>query len=136
VTTAPARIRFRRSSAISVAAVIMIIAGASLATWAPYLLPILLVPLAVAVWAWRSGTDVDKTGLTVRAAVGSRHVPWSTVSDLVTSPDGKVSAHLTSGRAIDLPAVTRADVPKLVAAAGATITRNNPGGPGDPDPAS
>jgi hypothetical protein len=112
------RQRFRYSSAITVAAVIVIISGLSLATWAPYLLPVLLVPLAVAVWTWRAGTDADAEGLTVRAAVGRRRLPWPSVSGLVADERRKVSAQLTSGRVVLLPAVTAADLPRLVAASG------------------
>src|SRR5262245_56068778 len=69
-------VRFRRSSAVTVAAVIAMIAGLSLATWAPaYWLVLLVIPLAVAVWSWRSGTDVNRDGLTVKAALGRRRIP-------------------------------------------------------------
>jgi hypothetical protein len=111
-------VQFRRSSAITVAAIIAAIAGLSLLTWAPYLVILLLVPLAVAVWSWRSGTDADADGLIVRAALGRRRIPWSDVAGLVTEGRGVVNAHLTSGRAITLPAVAAADVPRLVAASG------------------
>jgi Bacterial PH domain len=112
-------VQFRRSSAITVAAIIVAIAGLSLLTWAPpYLLIVLVIPLAVALWSWRAGTDVDADGVTVRAALGRRRIPWSDVTGLVTDGRGQVSAHLTSGRAITLPAVTAADVPRLVAASG------------------
>src|SRR4029079_689475 len=46
------RLRFRHSTAVSVAAVLVIIGGVSISTWAVWLLPLLLVPLAVAVWGW------------------------------------------------------------------------------------
>ena len=67
---ATSAIAFRRSTAISVAALVMTVALLSVATWAPYLLFALLVPLAVAVWAWRSGTDAAPDGLTVIALLG------------------------------------------------------------------
>lgn len=113
--------RFRYSSAVTVAALISAISGISLATWAPYLLPVLVVPLAVALWSWRAGTDADTEGLTVRAALGSRRVPWSSVSGLVPDARGRVSAQLTSGMAVALPAVTTADLPRLVAASGQEV---------------
>jgi hypothetical protein len=112
-------VRFRRSSAITVAAIIVAIAGLSLVTWAPpYALIVLVIPLAVALWSWRAGTDVDADGVTVRAALGRRRIPWSDVTGLVTEGRGQVSAYLTSGQAITLPAVTAADVPRLIAASG------------------
>jgi hypothetical protein len=96
----------------------MMIAGISLATWAPYLLVLLFIPFAVAVWSWRSGTDVDTDGLTVGAAVGRRRIPWSDVDGLVADERGRVSAHLSTGGAVPLPVVRAEDLPKIVAAAG------------------
>ena len=116
------KVRFRRSSAITLAAIIFIIAGLSVARWAPYLLILLVVPAAVAVWAWRSGTDADQAGLTVRALLGNRQIPWSDVAGLVTDDKGAVSAQLTSGRAVTLPGVGRADLPRVVEAAGGEIS--------------
>jgi len=111
-------VRFRQHAAITVAAVIMVLSGLSLATWAPYLLGLLVIPLAVAIWSWRSGTDADAEGLTVRAAVGSRRVAWSDVGAIATDPRGRVSARLTSGSVLRLPAVTAGDLPRLVGASG------------------
>ena len=54
----------------------------TLGTWAPYLLPLLVIPLLVAVWGWRAGTDVGADGLTVRAALGNRRMPWSEVTGI------------------------------------------------------
>jgi Bacterial PH domain len=103
-TTAPA-LRFRHSSAITVAAVISMITALSFATWAPYLLVLLALPLAVAVWSWRSGTDVDQTAVTVRAALGSRRMPWPDIAEIVPDEHGRVFARLRSGSAVRLTAV-------------------------------
>jgi hypothetical protein len=120
--TAPT-VRFRHSSAITVAAVIVMIAGLSLLTWAPPItLIVLVVPLAVAVWSWRTGTDVDANGVTVKAALGRRRIPWSDVAGLVADGDGRVNAQLHSGRAVALPAVSRSDLPRLVAVTGQDLT--------------
>jgi hypothetical protein len=101
-----------------VAAIIAFISGISLGAWAPYLLPLLILPLAVALWSWRAGTDADAEGITVRSAVASRRLPWQSVTGLVTDPSGRVSAQLSSGTAIVLPAVTTRDLPRLVSATG------------------
>lgn len=112
-------LRFRHSSAITVAAVIVLISGLSLFTWAPPLALIaLIIPLAVAIWSWRTGTDVDPSGVTVRAALGRRRIPWTEVTGLVADANGRVNAQLTSGRAVALPAVERKDLPRLVEATG------------------
>lgn len=110
-------VRFRRSSALTVAALIATIAAVPMLSLTPYLAILLAIPLGVALWSWRSGTDADESGLTVRAALGRRKIPWSDVAGVVTE-GGQVSAQLTSGRAITLPAVGPADVPRLVAASG------------------
>jgi Bacterial PH domain len=115
-------VRFRRSPATTLAAVVFMIAGLSVARWAPYLLILLVIPAVVAVWSWRTGTDADPAGLTVRALLGSRRIPWSDVAGLVTDDRGTVSAQLTSGRAVPLPAVGRADLPRVVGAAGEDIS--------------
>ena len=115
-------IRFRRSPATALAAVVFMIAALSVARWAPYLLVLLVIPAVVAMWAWRSGTDADQAGLTVRALLGSRRIPWSDVAGLVTDDKGTVSAQLNSGRAVPLPAVGRADLPRVVEAAGQDIS--------------
>jgi Bacterial PH domain len=115
-------VRFRRSPATTLAAVVFMIAGLSVARWAPYLLILLVIPAVVAVWAWRSGTDADQDGLTVRALLGRRRIPWSDVAGLVTDDRGQVSAQLTSGRVVPLPAVGRQDVTKVVEAAGEEIS--------------
>jgi hypothetical protein len=106
-------LRFRHNSAITVAAVVALIATISVGSWQPYLLVLLVIPLAVAIWGWRSGTDVDADGLTVRAALGNRRLPWDTIN--VLTPAGRqVVAVLTSGGQVVLTAVTPDDLPKLV----------------------
>jgi hypothetical protein len=105
-------LRFRLSPAITVAGLVVTIAGLSLATWAPYLLPLLAIPLAVAVYGWRAGTDVDRNGLTVHAGVGARRVPWSQVTELV-SDHNQVAARLASGRTLALTAVRPKDLSRI-----------------------
>jgi hypothetical protein len=117
------RQRFRYSSATTVAAIIMAISGVSLGSYAPYLLPLLIIPLGAAVWTWRAGTDADTTAIIVRGGLRSRRLPWSTVTGLVADPRGRVSAQLDSGASVRLTAVTAADLPHLVAASGHELER-------------
>jgi hypothetical protein len=119
VTARP--LRFRHNAAITVAAVLVIIAGLSLVTWAVYLLPLLLIPLAIAIWGWRAGTDVDRTGVTVRAALGTRRIPWSQITELVAQPGGRVTANLSSGTTLTLTAVPASALPRVVAASGESL---------------
>src|SRR5262245_60942221 len=117
----PVTASFRRNTAIMMAAILAVFAGASLGSWAPALLPVLVVPALIGVWGWRSGTDAGPDGLNIRAAFGSRRIPWSDVSDLVPERNGRVSAHLVSGAVLELPAVAAGDLPALVAASGSAI---------------
>ncbi|HET6212875.1 MAG TPA: PH domain-containing protein [Micromonosporaceae bacterium] len=121
----PGRVRFRHHSALAVAALIVLVSGVPLATAAPYLWMVLLVPLAVAVWAWRSGTDADASGLRVRALIGDRRLPWSQVDAIVPTARGRVAVRLVDGGSVALTAVTAADLPRLIAASGQST---DPGG--------
>ncbi|MFI7022630.1 PH domain-containing protein [Micromonospora sp. NPDC049900] len=110
--------RFRHNQAILVAAIVATIGALPLAGARSYLLPVLLVPLAVAVWAWRAGTDADLAGLRLRALAGQRRIPWDQVAELGADPQGRAVARLDDGEQLLLPAVRREDLPRLVAAAG------------------
>jgi hypothetical protein len=116
-------VRFRHHAALAVAGVVTVIAGVPLATTAWYLAPILLVPLAVAVWAWRAGTDADQDGLVVRALLGNRRIAWSEVAELTADARGRALARLSDGRGVPLTAVSGADLPRLAASSG-TVTEN------------
>jgi hypothetical protein len=116
-----ATLRFRYPGSIAVAAVIAGIAALPMLGASLWFAAILLIPLLLAVWAWRAGTDVNNDGLRVRAAVSSRTVPWAEVSELAPGPGGAVFVRLTSGGVLRLPAVRPADLPRLVAASGATL---------------
>lgn len=125
--------KFRYPAALAVAALVAAIAAVPLAASWPYLAPIPLVPLAIAVWAWRAGTDADTEGVRVRALLGQRQVPWSRISGLVPAGSRRVTAALTDGGHLPLPAVTPADLPRLVAAGGGEVTREPDGRPPAPE---
>lgn len=110
--------RFRHHAALTVAAVVAFLGAVPLAGAAPRLAPVLLVPLALAVWSWRAGTDADADGLRVRALFGARRLPWASVEQFVPAGGGRIVAVLTDGTAVPLTAVTAADLPRLVAASG------------------
>jgi hypothetical protein len=118
VVTASVPLRFRQNGAILVAVLIAFVGTIPVAgaNWA--LAPLFLVPLAIGLWAWRSGTDVDDAGLHVRALLGTRHIAWARVLELAADPRGRVSALLTDGHAIRLTAVRAGDLPALLRASG------------------
>ena len=111
-------VRFRLNAALAVAAFVATLGAVPLASQRWFLVPILLIPGAVAVWAWRAGTDVDTEGLRVRALLGSRFVPWTGVTGLRIGDRERVYAETTVGGELRLTGVTAADVPRVVAASG------------------
>lgn len=117
----PNTIRFRYNQAILAAAIIAFIGALPLANARAYLLPVLLVPLAVGVWAWRAGTDADDRELRLRALAGQRRIGWDRVVELATDPRGRAVARLDDGQQVVLPAVRGSDLPRLVSATGQTL---------------
>lgn len=119
------KVKFRRSAALAVAAGITVIGAVPLLAESPWFAAVLLVPLAVTVWAWRAGTDVDERGFTVRALLGSRSVPWAAVDGLVA--DGRtVQARLANGHLVPLDAVRPEDLPRVVKASGRDLETAQP----------
>ncbi|MFG2104173.1 PH domain-containing protein [Micromonospora echinaurantiaca] len=114
-------VRFRYNQAILVAAVIAAIGALPLASARWYLLPVLLVPVAVGLWAWRAGTDADARELRLRALAGQRRIGWEHVVELVTDPRGRAVARLDDGQQVVLPAVRGTDLPRLVSATGQAL---------------
>ena len=69
-----------------------------------YLVPLYAIPLAILWWVLRWGTDVDDTGVTVRAMLGSRHWNWNELRGFSARPRGTLVAVLLDGRTVRLPA--------------------------------
>jgi Bacterial PH domain len=119
-------LRVRKSGALVVAALIAFVGTVPLAgaRWA--LAPILLIPLAAGVWAWRAGTDVDTDSLRVRALVGRTVIPWSRVAELAPDRRGRVSALLTDGSVVRLTGVTTGNLPAVLEAGGQQLSTPPP----------
>ena len=126
-------LRVRKSGALVVAALIAFVSAVPLAGARWELAPVLLIPLAVLVWAWRAGTDVTPEGLRVRALAGSTFVPWSRVIELAPDPHHGISALLNDGRALRLTGVTPANLPAVLAAGGQAVTSPADDSPADDD---
>ena len=119
-------LRVRKSGALLVAALIALVGAVPLASLRWELTPVLLVPLAAALWAWRAGTDVFADRLKVRALVGSTEIAWSRVAEMAPDARGRVSALLDNGNVIRLTGVTRANLPAVLAAGGQQISTPEP----------
>jgi hypothetical protein len=94
-------LRVRKSGALLVAAVIAFVGAVPLAGAGWAYAPVLLVPAAVFLWAWRAGTDVYPDELRVRK--------------------GHISALLDNGNVIRLTGVDQGNLPKVLATAGQRV---------------
>jgi hypothetical protein len=116
------RVSYRQPAGLAIAGLVAFFGALPIATLRWYLAPIALVPLAAAVWAWRSGTDADPAGVTVRALIGKRRIPWERITGFV--PDRRrVLAVLDDGGSVRLPAVSPDQLPNLIVASGQQLTR-------------
>lgn len=120
-------VKFRYNAAIPIAALVAFLGAIPVATARWYLAPILLAPVLVAIWGWRAGTDADATGIRLRALAGTRRIAWSRITGLSPDDRGRVHASLDSGTVVRLPAVGRADLPRLVAAGGGQLNAGEGG---------
>jgi hypothetical protein len=121
-------LRVRKSGALLVAALIAFVGTLPVAGLHWALTPILLIPLAVLVWAWRAGTDVDAESLRVRALFGTTVVGWSRVAELAPNPRGQVAALLTDGTVVPLTGVTTGNLPVVLEAGGQQLDQPETGG--------
>jgi Bacterial PH domain len=110
-------LRVRKSGALLVAALIALVGTVPLAGARWSLAWLVLIPLAVLLWAWRAGTDVFTDRLRVRALLGSTVVAWTDVAELAPDDRGRVSALLTNGNVLRLTGVTTANLATVLAAA-------------------
>ena len=111
-------LRIRKSGALLVAAGIAFVGAVPLAGTRWALTPILLIPVAAFIWAWRAGTDVHRDELRVRAMIGSTGVPWERITELAPDRRGQMSALLDNGNVIRLTGVDRDNLPLVLAASG------------------
>jgi hypothetical protein len=122
--------RFRHNVSTSIAGLVAFLGAIPLATagfdsstegtpwWAYPLLLILVFPLAAMVWGWRAGTDADAEGVVARPfGVGGKSISWGEIVGIVPQ-NRRVYAILGDDRAVPLPAVSRDDLSRLVAAGG------------------
>ena len=122
---------FRTSPLVVLAALAFAFCAIPVGTMVPFGWLVFLVPLAIIVWTVRVRTTVDSETLTVRRIVATRRVPWAEISSLRLGPgkhpsQSRVSAVLTDGAELPLPAVHVRDLPRLALASGGRLP--NPAG--------
>ena len=122
--TAPARLRMSRTSLIPVA--LLFVCVIPLATAQLWTLVFLAVPLVVAVWALRTGVDIDESAVTVRGAIGSRRVPWAQLAGIRIGERRSLWLVTTEGTEVRLPVLRVGDLPRLAALSGGRIQTPEP----------
>lgn len=125
-TEAPAQAVFRPARLAYLFPVTLAVFAIPAAFGAPWFWLIYLVPVAIVYWLARTRTVVDAEAVTVRKVFGGRRVPWEEISSLRLQPatrsrGARVSAVLTSGGELPLPAVNVRDLSQLAAVSGGRL---------------
>jgi len=85
----------------------------------PFWWLVYLLPVAAAVYIARTATIVDDAGITVRALLGRRRLPWVEVRGL--SVTGRSVYAVTADGAVRLPCVRIADLAAVSRASGGAV---------------
>lgn len=119
------RLRVRRSAAVTVAAFVSWLAAGPLALslimerplweWfsAGLGISMLAAPIAVSAWAWRSGVDVTREGITVKRMFTARLIQWRHIDGFVTDADG-VAAILDDQSQVRLKPMRAENLPSVL----------------------
>ena len=122
----PPRAVFRPSALQVLGALAVAFCATPFAFGAPLFWLVYLIPIGIVWWTLRVRTVADPEALTVRRLLGGRRVPWSEISSLrlvrgSRHTSSRVSAVLTDGAELPLPAVTVRDLPQLAAVSGGRL---------------
>lgn len=119
------RVRFRLPKS-SYLVVLFLAMGVSVLLVSPWFAFLYLVPLAVAFFISRRGTDVDGGGVTVHALLRSERFPWTQIRGVAVSDKGRVSIALRDAAGgiaatVRLPCVGATGLPVLAEASGGAL---------------
>ena len=124
--TGPAAVRIRTPRTTLVAVAVLAVCVLPLASAAPWLAVLWLLPVAALAWVLRAGVDVDPDGLTVRAVLGRRRLPWSELAGLQVTGRGRLAAVLRGGGSVRLPVLRARHLPLVAAASGGRLPSAEP----------
>lgn len=96
---------FRTPPLATLGAVVFAVCALPFAAAAPWFWLVYVVPLAITVSILRRRTTVDGDAVTTRTVLRTRRVPWADISSLRLGQKSRVSAVLTDGAELPLPAV-------------------------------
>jgi Bacterial PH domain len=114
-----AHLRMSRTALLPV--VVLAICVLPLANATPWLLLVLVLPLALAVWVFRVGVDVGDAGITARSLAGERTVPWDELAGIRVGDRGDLWLVRTAGTQVRLPVLRARDLPRLSEVSGGRI---------------
>jgi hypothetical protein len=117
---------FRISPLVVLVALAVAVCATPVALAGPYLWLIYLVPVGIIVWTLRVRTVADSDTVTVRRLLGGRRLPWTDITSVhlgrAKHPGrARVSAVLSDGSEVALPAVHVRDLPRLAAVSGGRL---------------
>ena len=101
--------------------VVLAVCFLPLANATPWLLLLLVVPVALAAWVLRVGVDVGDGGITARSLIGERTVPWSELAGIRVGERAELWLVTTRGTEMRLPVLRARDLPRLAALSGGHI---------------
>ncbi|WP_163509424.1 PH domain-containing protein [Fodinicola acaciae] len=122
----PDVVKFRQPVAVPIACLILLVGSAAVAGQTWWTAPLMLIPLALFVYALRTGVDVSPDWIRVRSAVTNRSLPWSQVAGF-DAEGRRVAAKLTDGNVVRLPAVQPGDLARLLRAGRQDVAENDDG---------
>ncbi len=125
---------FRISPLSLLAVAALTICATPVAFGAPGLELVYLVPLGLIVWILRTRTTADAETVAARGVLRSRRVPWPDITALRLRTRSRVSAVLTDGTELPLPAVHLRDLPTLAAVSGGRLPDPTADPAPEPDP--
>jgi hypothetical protein len=88
-------------------------------------LALLLAPVAVSMWAWRSGVDVTSEGISVRGMFTSRTIAWNHIDGFATGNEG-VAAILDDQSQVRLDPLKPENLPQVLAIGGQELRDDEP----------
>lgn len=112
-----APVRFGPERIALLPVMVFLLGSLPIATSSAALLPLLLLPLACAVWVLRARVLVIPLGVEVCNGLGVHRVAWSDVEGFDVPARGPVRLLRRGGRPLLLTALPRRDLPRLLALA-------------------
>ena len=132
------RLRIRRPAAVTGAAFVawltVLPLAVSLIVERPFLgafsavagLALMLVPVAVSLWAWRSGIDVTREGIAIRGIFSSRTIAWKHIDGFAHGNEG-VAAILDDQSQVRLHPLKPENLPQVLAIGGQDLRTGEDG---------